>query len=547
MLGKAATFLPIGDIPFRVNLMSALCGAAAALAVFALARVALAPALPRRPRSVELAAAAAALVVAFSWAAWFQAVRAEVYALEAALAIGALAAALAYRRSRAARHLILFALLGAAAAANHSAIAAAPLVAGAALILWRRRPRARHLSLAAVAAVLALGSLAYLPVRAAAHPEPNFAAPSTASRFLWTVSGRAFHKATTSERVSSRGEDAAQIVVAIAESATIPLAILALVAIAAAATRRAEASTVAALAATAALAIAARAVLGFDPETPDHHGYLIPAIAAVVVLGALGLATLAAAVDRGPGPPALAAPVAAAALALLVPVQLATVWGDADLSEDAASNALARFEIDAPPPRALLLTAYFETHFRLMALRAVEGARPDLVDLDRSFLTYPGMAAEARRRHPELADLIDAPLRAGAPSPVELLDIAGRRRPVMAELHPNLDEALAARLVPTGPFAAYLPGANSRLETAAEHRTRRAGRAMESLLATGSEAERERARLALLWREYRLAEHYCRRGRQVAAALAYRSALARAPRDRTLAELANRCHLEEEP
>ncbi len=190
-----------------------------------------------------------------------------------------------------------------------------------------------------------------------------------------------------------------------------------------------------------------------------------------------------------------------------------------------------------------MLTAYFETAFQIDALRALEGARPDLAVLDRSFLTYPGARAEALVHHPELADLINAPLRAGAPSPIAALDALARRRPVMAELHPNVDPPLAANLVPTGAFAAYMPGLPARLMAAAEHRERRRAAILEQRMRSGSRADAERANLALLWRDFLLAEHYCRRERREAAALAFDRARRRAPGDNTLAALAESCQL----
>lgn len=542
MLGKLGSLLPVGDLAFRVNLVSAAAAAGAATAVYAAARAALAPMAPRSDRANTALAAALAMVVALSWALWFQGVRAEVYALEAALAIGALGCALAYRESRRARHLAGFALLGAMAAHNHPAIAAAVLVPSFAIIA-ARRPSPRALGAAAIAGVLGLAALAYLPVRAAQHPVPNFGAPATAEQLLWTISGRAFHQTASAETVSPPAIDALQAVVAIAEALTWPLALLALVGLVAMLRSPERRGAAAALLAVVALAVAIRTALGFDPETPDHHAYLAAAIAAAAILSGAGIVAIAGWVEGRARPPALAMPLAAIAVAAIAPVQLASNLDRASLADASAADELARFKLGDPPPRALLLTAYFETAFQLDALRALEGARPDLAILDRSFLTYPGARAEALHHHPELAELIEAPLRAGVASPIEQLDALVRRRPVMVELHPNVDPALAERLVPTGSFAAYMPRAPARLLAAAEHRERRRAAILESRMHSGSPADAARANLALLWREYLLAEHYCRRGRREAAALALARARRRARDDRTLRALAERCGL----
>ena len=543
MLGKIGSLLPIGDLAFRVNLVSAITAAGTATCIYLAARVVLAPMASRSGRSVDVLAAALALVVAMSWALWIEAVRAEVYALEAALAIGALGCALAYRESGRGKHLCGFALLGAMAAHNHPAIAAGVLLPAFAVIA-ARRPRPRALGPAAVAGVLGLAALAYLPVRAAQHPIPNFGAPATAERLAWTISGKAFHQTAAAEQTSTTAIDAVQATGAIAGSLTVPLALLALVGLFALLRTPGRRGAGIALFAVCAIAVAVRAMLGFDPETPDHHAYLAAAIAAAAILAGAGIIAIAGWVEGRSRPPALAMPLAALAVAAVAPIQLFANLDRSNLAGAGAADELARFKLEDPPPRALLLTAYFETAFQLDSLRALEGARPDLTILDRSFLTYPGARDEALYHHRELAALIDAPLRAGAPSPVEQLDALARRRPVMAELHPNVDPALGARLVPTGAFAAYMPGVPARLLAAAEHRERRRAAILESRMQTPSSADAERASLALLWRDFLLADHYCRRGRREAAALAIERARERAPTDRTLLDLAERCGAE---
>jgi hypothetical protein len=546
LAGKLCSFLPLGDLAFRVNLASSLAGAGAASCLYAAARVALEPVAPRSRAAIAALAAGLALIAGFSAAFWASGVRAEVYALEALLAVAALGCALAYRRARQPRHLMLFALLAAMAASNHPAIAAGVLIPATALVLWSR-PSARSLSTAAVCAVLGLASIAYLPVRAAQHPVPNFGAPSTAGRVAWTLSGQAFHKTASAEHTSGVGIDALQATASVLESITAPLIVLALVGIAAGLRRREMRGTTATLLGVAVLAVAIRAVLGFDPETPDHHAYLMGGIAAAALLAGIGAASIAAWVESRAQPSALALPFAAFAVLAVAPVQLSTNWERSSLAGAVGADVMARYKIEDPPPRALLLSAYFETAFQLDALRALEGARPDMAILDRSFLTYPGAAAEAAHHHPELAALIDAPLRAGAPSPIAVLDELARERPVVVELHPNVDPALEQRLVPTGPFAAYMPRADQasrpRLLEAAEHRERRLDAFLASRMRGESAADAERASLALAWRYYLLAEHYCRRGRREAAQLAFDRARERAPADRTLAELAAGCSL----
>ena len=76
VLGKLFTFLPVGDVGYRINLMSAVFAAGTAVLVFKIALM-----VTQR----QLPALAAALFFAFSYYAWRLAVVAEVYTLQAFL------------------------------------------------------------------------------------------------------------------------------------------------------------------------------------------------------------------------------------------------------------------------------------------------------------------------------------------------------------------------------------------------------------------------------------------------------------------------------
>src|SRR5512134_78178 len=83
LLGRVASLLPLGSIAFRVNLVSALAGAAG---VYFLARWVL-EAAPKAAGTggAMFGALGAALVYAFSRGAWSQSVLAEVYTLQIAI------------------------------------------------------------------------------------------------------------------------------------------------------------------------------------------------------------------------------------------------------------------------------------------------------------------------------------------------------------------------------------------------------------------------------------------------------------------------------
>ncbi len=513
LLGHLAGLIPVGDQTFRINAASGLAGAGAATALWAAGRTLLgqvAPELPARVRSAL--AAAVALAFALSWASWFQAVRAEVYALESLLLCGAVASAIAWEEGRQPRWLLLGALFGGLAAANHHLIAATVLVPAAALVLVRgraARPSARATGAAAALAMIGLASFLYLPVRSAQHPEPDWGAPHTAERFAWTVSARAFQKSVGAERASGVGQDAGKIAVALADDASLPLFILGLVGLYAGLRRRPRALYLF-LGGVVALGVLARALVGFEPHTPDHHGYLLPAIAALMLLALVGVgALLETAIAARPGWRRGLVGAALVLVWLTVPLQAAVHGPSSELVGARASDRVARLELEELPPRAVLMPSYFETSYRLEAMRALEHARPDVALLDLGFLTYPGTAEETRRRYPSLAQVIDAPLKLGRPLPLGALAATGR--PVYAQLSPELDAAALQHLVPVGPFALLSRKTPTPAMRAAAEKSDVAWRAaVGAALAHPTAGDRDGVRNTLLWHDFNRLRFYCR-------------------------------------
>ena len=532
-LGAAATLVPLGDLALRVNLAAAAAGAAVCALLAAAGRAVFARAAPELSSSVRTwLAAATALVVGGSWALWMQSVRAEVYALAAALLVAALGAVLAWDGDRRPRWLVAAGLAGGLALATHHLMAVLLLVpAGVFVIARRERPAASLAGATALAGVVGLAAFLYLPVRSAAGPELDWGAPSAAGRFVWTVSGAMFAGTATAEQVSPIGEDAAQSLWAVGEAAGAPIALLAVLGAIVLFSRRRGVAAL--LVAVAAASIAGRALFGFDPETPDHHGYLLPAVAAVALLGLFGAAALA----RRRVAPILI--IAGLGFAL---ARAALGWPDAALRGAHASDDLARRELETLPPRALLVTSYFETSYRALALRAVEETRPDVDILHRGMLTLPGAREAAEKRHPALAALIRAPLAAGRPTPVAELAAVAAARPIAFELDPDLDPPASAQLVSAGRFARFVvaPPDRSRAEAA----DGRARLALSALMSHTGGSDRDGARRALLWLDFSRLVHYCTLGRRAAAQEALLRAWDLSPGDVILEEHAARCGLQ---
>lgn len=192
LLGHGFAALPVGDVGYRLNLLSAVAGALTALL---LARV-----ITRLTRSRPLAVAAA-WCAAFSYYIWIGAVAAELYALHAAFVALFLLLVLRWRARGRRRDLWLLAAAVGIGAGNH--LATVLLVPGLAwLALTGRRSALRPAAVPLVAIALGLAGAgamyAYLPWRDAAAPPLNYARQywdvdlTTLRGIVWMVSARMF-------------------------------------------------------------------------------------------------------------------------------------------------------------------------------------------------------------------------------------------------------------------------------------------------------------------------------------------------------------------
>jgi hypothetical protein len=190
LLGKLFTYLPLGDVAYRVNLMSALFAALSLPALYhVLLRLDVRPGL----------ALAAALFFGFGVPLWSEAVVAEVYTLQMFLLAVGLGLLLRWRERGRSSDLAGFGLAYGLCFANH--LSAGLLGPGLGLLIADRLRRgASRLRDVAIAAPLVLvGPLfyIYLPLRVAADPAVNYAQAlgvdlTTPGGVWWLVSGRMF-------------------------------------------------------------------------------------------------------------------------------------------------------------------------------------------------------------------------------------------------------------------------------------------------------------------------------------------------------------------
>jgi hypothetical protein len=182
MLTHLFTYLPVGDVAYRVNLASAVYGVAAVSVVYAVGL---------RLGGRIVAAAAGALAFGVSETFWSQATIAEVYTLNVLFISLVILVLLLWRESGRDRYLLLGALL-AGLSLTHHLTSALVIPAGAAFVLLtdRRKLSAKPmLPKAAGVFVVGLTPYLYLPLRAAMEAPLNEADPSSLGRFLLLITG----------------------------------------------------------------------------------------------------------------------------------------------------------------------------------------------------------------------------------------------------------------------------------------------------------------------------------------------------------------------
>ncbi|MGB3682017.1 MAG: DUF2723 domain-containing protein [Rubrobacteraceae bacterium] len=185
LLGKLFTYLPLGDVAYRVNLMAAVFGAVAAALLFLVSREVGSDLLP---------AAGAAFILAFASTFWSQATVAEVYTMHAAFLLGISYLLLRWRGTGRGGYVLLAALLYGISLGNNAGMV---LLVPAYLVLllagrYGRLSR-RVISGSAGLFFLGLSVYAYVPIRGFAGAWHNYGDAVNSWADAWVlVSGARF-------------------------------------------------------------------------------------------------------------------------------------------------------------------------------------------------------------------------------------------------------------------------------------------------------------------------------------------------------------------
>lgn len=375
LAGLFVRLLPFGDIGYRSNLFSAVCGAATVSMLWIVVR---------RIGASRLAALTATLSFAVGATFWSESLAAEVHALNGLLIALALFRTLEAVRTPSARR-YAWAGLAIGLAIGHrnvNGLFLAPLLV---LLERERRKQGQNPRLIAATAGALLASAAvylYLPIAASRDPAIDMGAPSTFQRVWAVVTAQAYVRHLASATVATDLGRLAQFIRGLPgnlglASFAAPVGLVVL-------HRRAQRGLLIALGWLAASSFG----FGVIYNVPDVASYWIPTYLALAIASAVGF-------DSWRGKSAVVLPVVAAAA---IPFLIASL----SLRETTLARTYGRGLLESAPPGALIVSlADTETHV-LIYEQAVERVRPDTLVVSANEIDgwYVDQLA---RRHPEVS------------------------------------------------------------------------------------------------------------------------------------------------
>lgn len=529
LVGRLVSYLPLGPLQLRVALASALSAAIAAGFLFRAAETTVRSLGVVRDRISIPLALGATWLVAGSYGWWFQAVRPEVYALQAMIVMIALERIVALEAAwptQDVRPLFVASFAIGLGLANHHFLAILVLPAIAPTLARVRRARGdRPLLVSAAALALGLSTYVYLPIRSGTSPAIDLGHPTTPETFFWVVSAEAFQKNTGEGVPLTLAERFADVLVQIVENLHAVPVLLALAG-AYALLRTPGARRIGFVwIATLLIHVAARAWLGWVRSNPDALGYLMPGFAALGVLAAAFVAALLAAVGG-------ATREQPRRTAVLVAVVVAAL-GLAQIDRSASRSSLASFTAtdvfdDALrrdlPPRAVVVAHAPQTVFRHWDIETSERVRPDVIVIPMPFVTYPGMVASLVERSPDVGELLRGYLLEGELRQPDLQSLAAER-PLLVEMDVRVPRALYETLVPRGLYHEVLAdGATDTDEAEGAETWRAAWQRIDARI--GAQRSEPETRNQLLWRRYVDALYFASFGDRASAREAVSAGLA---------------------
>jgi transmembrane protein TMEM260 (protein O-mannosyltransferase) len=401
LLARLFQLIPLGDLAFRTNLLSATAAIGAALCAYAIVRR-LRPSCSWRPAA---AAACGALGLGLSPVFWSQAVVAEVYSLNALFAAALLLFALQAAhdaRTRSGWPGRLRALVAGLALGNHltiAVLAAGWLAAVVASAPRQDRARVGAQQIGWVSAGLLV--YAYLPLRAAAHPPINWGDPHDWAGFWWVVSGQPYRGLAfglPSTLLHERLAASAALLGQQYGPTGLALGFYGLL------YGKPSARWFVWLSAAAAAGYSAFAI---TYNTADSYAYLIPVYLIFALWIGMAIDRLLESLERVRWRAAV--PLGALALAGLLAWRVPASARRADASQDRRAIDFAAAALSAAPSGAIVLTSSDFDTFPLWYYHYAIGQRPDLFVVVAPLLDFAWYRDNLRAVYPAL----QVPDRAG--------------------------------------------------------------------------------------------------------------------------------------
>jgi hypothetical protein len=456
LLGYVASRVPIGDVAWRVNAMSAFWGALAVGAYFILIfRVA----LFIQPRSAErrvegrgrrgrvrsvsdtsdapaqtaagrpnlqwlyiAGAAAGASLLAASSTFWSRTAQAKMYSLHffllAILFLLALEARKAYERqddTKVTRWLVALSAALGLAFTNHLMTALAVIPVGL-LFLTGDRPRDRLMAIArrtrfvAPAFLVPLLLYLYMPLRASQSPVMNWGSTDNWGDFWRHVTGWQFRTYLEGDVAGNVSRNTQLIAGYAAEQwGFLTIVVLAAAVIGAVFLARTSAPLFIATLALLVITLSFDLVYGISEIEP----YVVPIyVVACVWAGlfpaswnALRVRATAKGQSRGQAPTfARQGWVAASLLGVLALLTAVLVYPKQDYSDNRLAEQYVLNVFSELPEKSIVITDYWDFYAPTYYLQMLKEIRPDVVLIDKSLLRYPWYTEQLRQRYPWLIE-----------------------------------------------------------------------------------------------------------------------------------------------
>ena len=369
-IAKLFTWLPLGSIAFRTNLLSLAGSLGSAWLVADLAGFALrACRTSFSERQLRLLCLLAATLFALHPSPALQATRTEVYSLQVFLSLASLRLGLQFLRGLDARPLLAASFcagLGLALQPLLAVVSLPPLL----VAVLVSRGRARLFPLASSAAAVGFGAVLFLPLRASTSPVLDWDNPTSWTRFWGALTARDF-RVFFHAPVSHEGlrDLFAGDLWTLLPPVVLGLCIVGLATLWARGRKTEAAFLLTGLLSTSVAWLAK----DFYLRNPDAHAYVVLPVALATVLAATGAGVLAALL------PVRSALRTAAAFCILAP-PFFPVLSDAGPAWRAYGTVEAELlsrHLDILPPRATVQVSSDHWLFPLWYRRSVEGRRPD--------------------------------------------------------------------------------------------------------------------------------------------------------------------------